>query len=229
VTNNLIHKTLKWLAIMALLLLAGAPAVAQTGNVVYAGTSSELAVEEFEGVTYTWELYNDVAGLNLAAVPGNCPETEAYFVDGVNVGSTVEVMWLVPGFYFFKVTADDGCSNNIKVGIMEVLESYSYAVFLQPDSICVGETAVLTLEITEGIGPWDVTFTDGVTTWTITGIEESPYSFELVPSPSEPGSYEYWVTSVSNGYGMTNDTPTDPVILIVHPRPVTSPIYRYTP
>jgi hypothetical protein len=226
---NLIHRTLKWLAIMALLLLAVAPAVAQTGNTVYAGQISELSVEDIEGVSWLWELYTDVDGLNLVEVPGNCPETEAYFVDGANTGETVEVGWLIPGIYYFKVTATDLCTNNIKVGIMEVLESYSYAVFFTPDSICIGDTAVLTMEITSGIGPWDVTFTNGTDTWTIEGIEESPYTFELIPSPSSSGAYQYWVTSVINGYGMTNDTPGEPVTLIVHPKPVTSPIYRYDP
>lgn len=214
---------------MALLLLALAPAMAQPGNTVYAGQSAPLAVEDIEGVDWLWELYNDVDGLNLVDVPGNCPPTEAYFINGVNTGPAVEVMWLVPGIYYFKVTATDSCTNNVRVGMMEVLESWSYASFLEPDAVCAGDTAVLTLEITGGIGPWDVTFTNGTDTWTITGIEESPHTFMLIPTPAIPGSYQYWVSSVTNGYGMTNDEPGAPVTLIVHPKPVTSPIYRYDP
>jgi len=202
---------------------------AQGGNTVFAGTSSWLAVEPQEGVSYYWELYNDVEGLNLAVMPGNCPVTEAYFVGGVNTGDSVEVMWLVPGVYFFKVTATDTCTNNIKIGKMEVLESDSYASFLDPDPVCAGDTAVLTLVITGGPGPWDVTFTDGTTFWTISGIEESPHTFLLIPTPVVAGNYNYWVTSVTNVYGLTNTTPGDPVILTVYPKPVTSPIYKYDP
>lgn len=218
------------MALMAtLMLLTMAKAMAQPGNVVYAGQSTPLAVEEIEGVSWFWELYNDVDGLNLVEVPGNCPPTEAYFVNGVDTGAAVEVMWLVPGIYYFKVTATNYCTNNVRVGMMEVLESWSYAVFLDPDPVCAGDTAVLTLEITSGIGPWEVTFTDGTNLWTITGIEESPHVFELIPTPTVPGTYQYWVTSVTNGYGFTNDEPSDPVTLIVYPKPVTSPIYRYDP
>ncbi len=204
-----------------------APARAQTGNTVLAGQSSILAVEEFPGTEYYWELYDDVSGLNLAVDPGNCPAGSAYFVGGVQTGDSVEVMWLVPGYYFFKVTATDSCSRNIKLGIMEVLVSESYATFLEPESVCEGDTATLTLEITGGPGPWDVTYTDGTDSWTINGITVSPYSFQLVPTPSLPGSYTYQVTSVTNVYGITNNIPSPPVTLIIRPRPVTSPIYRY--
>jgi hypothetical protein len=218
---------LRLLLVFIPVLLAMANARAQEGNVVYAGQTTVLAVEATDGVSYYWELYNDVNGLNLAEVPGNCPTTEAYFVGGVNTGDSVEVMWLLPGIYFFKVTATDSCTDNIKVGRMEVLGSISYAEFLDPNPICEGDTAMLTIEITEGAGPWDVTFTDGTTIWTIEDIQESPYTFQLIPSPAVPGSYQYWITSVTNVYGLTNDTPGDPVTIIVNPKPVTSPIYRY--
>lgn len=228
--NRLLHNTILRLALAILpVMLALTNVRAQEGNWVYAGQTTVLAVEPQEGVSYFWELYNDVEGLNLAVVPGNCPATEAYFVGGVNTGDSVEVMWLVPGFYFFKVTATDSCTNNIKLGKMEVLESESYAVFLEPDSICPGDAAWLTLEITGGPGPWDVTYTDGVTEWTILGIETSPHPFMLDPTPQTAGTYPYWVISVTNIYGITNNVPSDPVNLIVKPKPVTSPITRYNP
>jgi hypothetical protein len=221
------HMILRLMLVFIPVLLALAHANAQVGNTVYAGQSSVLSVEKTEGVTYYWELYNDVTGLNLAVVPGNCPPAEAYFVGGVNTGDSVEVMWLVPGTYFYKVTATDSCTNNIKVGRMEVLEALPYAVFLDPAPICTGDTAMLTVEITEGTGPWDVTFTDGTTVWTINDIQVSPYIFQLIPTPAVPGSYQYWITSVTDSNGITSDTPSAPVTLIVKPKPVTSPIYRY--
>jgi hypothetical protein len=206
-----------------------AQARAQEGNVVNAGQSTWLVVEETPGVNYYWELYNDVAGINLVEVPGNCPSSEAYFIGGVNTGDSVEVMWLVPGTYFFKVTASDTCTNNLKLGKMEVLESLSYAEFLEPGTVCSGDTAMMTIAITGGTGPWEVTFTDGTSTWTITDIPASPYSFQLIPTPTLPGNYQYWITSVTNGSGFVNDIPTGPVTLTVQPKPVTSPIYRYSP
>jgi hypothetical protein len=196
-------------------------------DTVCTGQTSIWTVEASPGTTYYWELYDDVSNINLVTTPGNCPASEAYFVGGIDTGDSVEVMCLQPGTYWVKVTATDSCTNNIKVGEILAVPCLSSAEFLDPASICSGDTAWLTIEITGGIGPWSVTFTDGVNEWTIDGIPASPYSFPLVPSPTIPGSYLYWITRVVNGMGFVNDTPSEPVILMVKPRPITSPIYRY--
>ena len=231
-SRKLRHTFLKLLALVPLLLTM-APAMAQDGNAVYAGQTTVLAVEEVEGVTYTWELYNNVEGINLAVTPGNCPDSEAYFVDGIHTGATVEVMWLVPGTYFFKVTAEDGCSNNLKLGRMEVLESLPVAYFLEePEPICIGDPGFLTIELA-GAAPWTIEYTvefDGnIETETISGIQSSPHTFEVFPE--EIGTYTYTITSVTDANGVTNDELTGlvTVTLVVEPRPFTSPIERYDP
>jgi len=196
------------------------------GDTVCVGSTSSWAIVEAPGNSYYWELYNDVENINLAETPGNCPPSDAYFVGGVNTGPAVEVMCLVPGTYFIKVTATDSCTNNIKVGMIVVQECYSYATLLEPGEVCAGDTAMLTVEISGAPGPWDITFTDGLNTYTVTGITTSPHTFPLIPTPTVPGNYEYWITSVSNPF-MTNNTPGDPVTLIIKPKPITSPIYRY--
>lgn len=198
-------------------------------DTVYTGQTTVLAVEELENVDFYWQLYNDVEGINFVTVPGNCPPSEAYFVNGISTGDSVEVMWLMPGTYFFTVTAYDTCTNNLKVGKIVVLESTSVAIFLDPEPVCEGDTAWMTIEISGGIGPWDITFTNGDTTWTFTGIEERTFIFPLVPTPPAAGDYQYWITSVTSGTGFVNNEPSEPVTLTVMPRPVTSPIYRYDP
>lgn len=198
-------------------------------DTVCAGETSYWMVENVPGDSYVWELYNDVTGINFATDPGNCPPAEAYFTAG-NTGDSVEIMWLVPGTYFIKVTATNECpTNNIKIGKIIVRGCLSYATFQPPAEVCEGDTAYLTMDITGGIGPWVVTYTDGITTWVTDTIYSSPYTFPLIPTPTTPGPYDYWITSVINGYGMNNTTPTDPVTLTVKPLPNTSPIYRYTP
>lgn len=225
------HIFLKLLALVPLLLTM-APAMAQDGNAVYAGQTTVLSVVETPGVTYTWYLYNDVEGLNLAQTEGNCPETEAYFVDGVNTGASVEVMWLASGTYFFKVVADDGCSNNLKLGKIEIDDDLPVAYFLEPEPICIGDPGELTLELV-GYGPWEVTYTstytdlsgiEQTTTHTVT-VPGTPYTFDVSPLTTT----RYRVISVTDTNGVTNDTPSAEVELIVLPRPVTSPITRYTP
>jgi len=227
VNSRLRHTIFRLLLALVPALLAVAQARAQA-DTVCVGATSTWVVEEVPGDTYSWELYNDVTGLNLAFEPGNCPPAEAYFVGGVSTGDSVVVMCLVPGTYFIKVTAVNDCpTNNLKLGKIVVEECLSYAQFLDPPEVCEGDTAWLTFEITGAPGPWVITFTDGITTWTETATT-SPHSFPLIPTPTVPGDYTYWVTSVSNPY-MTNNEQGEPVTLTVKPLPVTSPIYIYSP
>jgi hypothetical protein len=104
-----------------------------------------------------------------------------------------------------------------------------YASFEEPDPICPGDTATMTINVGGGVGPWDVTFTDGINSWTIEGITETPYAFQLIPSPATEGDYQYWITSVTTFTGVVNNDPSPPVTLTVLPKPDTSPIYRYDP
>lgn len=227
--TKLLYNILKLLAFVPLLLTM-APAVAQDDDVVYTGETTVLAVEEEEGVSYTWYLYNDVEDLNLAETEGNCPQSEAYFVGDVNTGASVEVMWLSAGTYFYKVVADDGCSNNLKLGMIEVEESLPVAFFEEPEEICIDDPGALTV-VLAGEAPFSITYTvefDGevIGTETITGIEESPYTFEVYPD--QVGIYTYTIISVTDVIG-TNDEPSAPVFMEVLPRPVTSPIEWYDP
>ena len=100
--------------------MAVAPAMAQT-NTVYAGQTTPLTVVDLVGDTYTWELYNEVTGINFAVTPGNCPPGKAIFQGEINTGSSVNVTWLKAGTYFFKVTAvKAGCTDNLKIGKITV-------------------------------------------------------------------------------------------------------------
>lgn len=211
----------KALAVLLLLLLAMAPALAQ--NVVYQGETTPLAVVNVPGETYEWELYND-GTVNFAVVPGNCPVTSAIFVGG-NVGASINVQWLQPGFYFFKVTARDAanCTNNIKVGMIEVKPALPTAIITPPADICVGQTASLEVTLT-GVGPWELTYTDGTNFWTETGINTTTYLLRVSPIVTS----QYWIAEVKDVNG-TNSVPSDKVTLNVNPKPVSSTIYQHDP
>lgn len=110
------HIFLRLLLVAIPVLMALAPAMAQ--NTVCVGQTSELSVVAVPGDTYEWELYTDPPP-NFATTPGNVT-TEAVFIGG-NTGPMVRVQWLVPGIYFYKVTATRaGCTNNLKVGKMDI-------------------------------------------------------------------------------------------------------------
>jgi hypothetical protein len=200
------------------LLMAVAPAMAQ--NSVYAGHASDLSVVPIPGDTYVWELYKDITGINFATDPGNCPPGDAYFT-GPATGPAVNVMWVTPGVYFFKVTASRaGCTMNLKVGKMTVLDSLPTATILDPQPLCSGSTANLTVQL-NGTPPWSFTYTDGTTPVTINGIMTSPYLLPVSPTITT----NYTITSVTDIFG-TNNIPSNTVTLIVKPTPVTNPIWH---
>src|SRR5450759_1827840 len=98
------------LAVLLQLLLALAPVRAQ--NVAFTGETTTFAVEQQDGDTYKWDLYDNGSG-NFATKTDYCPATSADFV-GVNTGPSVDVKWMKAGIYFFKVTASNitGCTSN---------------------------------------------------------------------------------------------------------------------
>ena len=223
-----VHILLQLLLVAIPLLMALAPARAQ--NVVYAGQTSELGVDEVPGETYVWELYNDVTGLNLAIVPGNCPVTEAFFVGGNNTGPTVSITWLIPGTYYFKVTATNTCpSNNLRVGMMIVLPAIPTATLvLNPEEICRGDEADLLITFT-GEGPWSFVLetNDGInppSTVTYGPLSDNPLVIPVTPTRTTT----YRVLSVTDING-TNTSPSNVVTLTVKPRPGGSQIYQYEP
>ena len=138
----------KVLVVLLPLLFALVPAMAQ--NTAYQNKVTTLSVISFPGHTYEWELYND-SSFDFAIVSGNCPTSMARFVSG-NYGSSVDVLWLELGTYFFKVTARDGlgCAMNVKVGIMNVLAPPFQAVIT--GVTIAGACEQITLNASKSIG-----------------------------------------------------------------------------
>lgn len=216
------HIILRLLLVLLPVLMAMAPAMAQ--NVVYTGQTTPLSIVEVPGDTYTWELYNNVTGVNFAVVPGNCPATEAFFAGGINTGPEVNVTWLEPGVYFFKVTASRaGCTMNLKVGKVIVVASNPVATMLPASPICFGETTTLTIELS-GTAPWNIDVSDGTNTITYSNITTSPFIVNVSPSATT----SYTVTRVADAYG-TNKTSSNTVTVTVNPKPGSSRIYQYDP
>ena len=211
---------LRLLLVLVPLLTAMAPAMAQI--VMYAGQACDLPVAEIPGDTYAWELYKDVTSINFATDPGNCPPGDAYFTGG-STGPTVNVMWVNPGIYFFKVTAYRGsCSMNLKVGRVIVLNPLPTAIIDPPPPICAGDSVHLTVQLT-GTAPWSITLTDGTNSWVYNNINSSPYNLTVPVIPLVTTTY--WISEVTDAYG-TNTTPSPPVVQVVYPAPSTGVIYR---
>lgn len=86
------------------------------------GETTTLSVNEVSNDTYVWELYDQIKGVNFATTSGNCPTEKAQFVSE-NTGVSVQVKWLQSGTYFYKVTAKNSCSNNIKIGKITIVNT----------------------------------------------------------------------------------------------------------
>ncbi|MEI6061658.1 MAG: hypothetical protein WCR72_13180 [Bacteroidota bacterium] len=213
---------LRLLLVMIPVLMAVVPTMAQV--TVYAGQTSLLSVAEVPGDTYTWELYNNVNGVNFSLTPGNCPVTEALFTGGINTGAAVHVTWITPGTYFYKVTARrQNCTMNLKVGKMTVLEALPTAELAPLTPICVQDSATISITLT-GSAPWSIDVSNGLTTTTYDNVLSNPFSFAVAPLTTT----NYTVTRVSDAYGQ-NLNPSNTVTLVVKPRAVTSPIIQYGP
>ena len=210
------------LAVLLQLLLALAPVQAQ--NVAYTGQTTTFAVEQQDGDTYKWDLYDNGIG-NFATKTDYCPATSAVFVGGVNTGASVDVKWLKAGIYFFKVTAFNvtGCTSNFKIGMIEVKVAVT-AVITPPDTagVCIGLPVSLEVKLT-GNAPWSFTYTDGTTEWEVTGVTDAqnPYIIWLDPKPAT--TTNYWISKVSDLYG-TNTEPSNTVTQRINPLPDPSTI-----
>ena len=218
--NRLKHIFLRLLLVAIPLLMAMAPAMAQ--NTVYAGQTSNLSVVVVPGDIYSWELYNDVTNLNLDVVPGNCPATDAFFVGGINTGPNVQVTWLIPGTYYWKIKDTTSCTKNLAFGEMIVLFSLPTAVIDPPQPICAGDSVHLTVQLT-GTAPWSITLTDGVNNFVFNNIISSPFILTVPVIPLVTTTY--WISEVTDAHG-TNTTPSPQVVQVVNPRPAPIIIYH---
>lgn len=214
-------------AALLLCLFAGISVKAQT--VVRQGETTTLHVTEMPGDTYVWELYSD-STVDFAITNGDPSPTAYAEFTGPNDQPTVNVLWKEAGTYFVKVTALDaaGCTNNLKVIIIRVLPPLPTAIITAGPAVCVGEDITLTVALT-GTGPWDFTYTDGVTEWTVNVPDTSKTPPEIIHliniNPGPAGTTQYWITSVTDRYG-TNAVPGERTTQQINPLPTPSNIFH---
>lgn len=102
-----------------------------------------------------------------------------------------------PGIYTFNastsVTGDINTSNDAMPAANVTVNTAPTASLVGSSTICPGNSAQLTFNLT-GAGPYSITYTDGVTPVTVSGITSSPYFISVTPSVSTT----YTLTAASN-------------------------------
>ena len=82
-------------------------------------------------------------------------------------------------------------------------------------TICEGETADLTFNFTAGTGPYNVDYTDGSTTFSLTGIADG----HTITVPPLSATTTYSISSISDANSCTNSSVSSSTVITVNPSP----------
>lgn len=92
------------------------------------------------------------------------------------------------------VSVQNPCSGSVSGNAAIVVNAMAHAVLSGSQTLCSGSIAVLTVSISGGPSPWNLTWTDGNTNFTATGLTQSPYLISVSPLSSTT----YALVSVTN-------------------------------
>ena len=109
-----------------------------------------------------------------------------------------------------------GCSGTISGNAIISISTPPTAVLTGSQTLCGPGTAVLTATL-GGAAPWSITWTNGTTNTTVTGITSSPYSWTVTPS----GNQTYSLIQITSGV-CVNNSPTGQAIISQMPAPLAS-------
>jgi hypothetical protein len=125
----------------------------------------------------------------LSVVLGGTPPWNFTWTDGANtfvvnnVNSSPYILNVSPGtttFYSVVNISSGGCTGNATNTAVVSVGASPTASFAGGASICAGQTAVLPVSLS-GLGPWTITYSDGVNNQTITGITAGNYGLQVTP------------------------------------------------
>ena len=189
-----------------------------TTYTLIAGSNSNCAASSATGTHIV-----SVSGMPTATLSGNvtiCPSGTAVLTVQISGGrspfsfsysdgtNTIPITGVSSSPFTFQVSPSvntnytlsslqDQCGSGISIGNASVSISTASTALLSGNSIfCTGFSTTLPMNLT-GASPWTVTYTNGTSTFTQTGIVSSPYQLTVTPG----GNTTYTLTAVSNTCG----------------------------
>jgi len=133
--------------------------------------------------TGPWDIvYTD--GVNNFSVNGLTANPSSFSVPMGAVQKTINL-----------VSVNGACSGTVSGTAVIDVTNKPVAVMSAPSGMCLGIGGQLSVQIT-GLGPWDLTYTDGTNFFTETGIVASPYSWTVNPT----GNTTYQLSNVVSPY-----------------------------
>lgn len=110
------------------------------------------------------------------------------------------------------VSVNNGC-NGVVAGVSEIdVRPIPSASLSGSASICTGDSTRLTVNLT-GVAPWSITYSDGTTPTTITGILNNPFSFAVTPATSR-------IYTLSNVFATCNGLVSGSASITVNPQAI---------
>ncbi|WP_167855256.1 endo-1,4-beta-xylanase [Hymenobacter wooponensis] len=141
--------------------------------------------------TFTAQL-SDAAGSFTA--PTAIGSVTASAAGSYTIAATIPASAAAGTFYRIRVVSTSpsvfGNANSTNL----TLKALPTATLSGTTAICAGSSATLSVALT-GTAPWSLTYTDGTTPVTVTGITASPYTFSVSPASTST----YSLTAVSDG------------------------------
>ncbi len=185
---------------------------AQTDTACAGSSGNRYDIIPNAGSTYTWSLKNSLG--TIVTIAGRTDSILITYgtVTGIDTLRVIE-------------RGPSGCfGDTMKLAILIVPNIT--AVISGTDSICVNNSSVNKLQVAfTGSSPWDITYTDGLTPVSISGITTNPYIFSS-PLYSTTGIRTFSLTTAS-GNGSCPAIISGSGSVTVFPKPTLSGISHY--
>ncbi|MCB0754337.1 MAG: hypothetical protein KDB98_02005 [Flavobacteriales bacterium] len=145
--------------------------------------------------------------------------TNTFSLNDINSGHTISVSPSVTTAYAITSIVDDagnGCTRTSNFAALAIVSvnPLPNGTISGATTICQGDATNLTFNFTAGIGPYDVEYSDGNTTYSLSGINNG---HTISVSPSATTTYS--IVEISDNNSCVNSSVSSSTVITVNPSP----------